>query len=115
MWFKRKPKLGDRNQVIADDTAVLTDKTLIEANVKAFGALIVQFDAAEGVKVKLAALADKYQYVSPKRDPDAYRKDEKIRDRIDDIRLAAAKALKTGDFSDVEREIEKIKILIAER
>ena len=97
------------------DEAVLWNKEQIEKNVRALEVILVQLEGKKAITDKLKDLIESYKYVSPLGTQTAAKADRRIADLIDDIRIAAVKAMKSDDFGEAENLIGKIKVLTAER
>jgi len=97
------------------DASVLKDSEIIAENVKQLRVVAVKFSECKECASKVTALAETYQYVSPKENKDTIAKDKKIADRIGDLQVAVTKVLKTKQCDEVDDIVQKIKVLIAER
>jgi len=98
-----------------NDTKVLKDEDIIAENVKQLKVAEVKLNFNPEHAAKVKELMESYKYVSPKKDATTIHADKKIGDRIGDLIVAISKAEKTKSFSDVNENIQKIKVLMAER
>ncbi|GHV01687.1 hypothetical protein FACS1894211_11870 [Clostridia bacterium] len=97
------------------DEAVLRDREIVEENVKRLDVVAAWLEALPNAAARVKALTEAYRYVSPFGTDAAHKADSKIADRIDDMKLAAQKAVKNGETTEIDELIQRIKILIRER
>lgn len=93
---------------------VNADKELIATNEKTVETLLILAEKDETITAELKALKEKLKYLSPSEEGKIYDCDKKIRNLIDDMRIALVKA--DGETSKkVENALTQIKLAIADR
>ena len=90
------------------------DKDLIEENAKAIEALLILAENNEEMKSELKSAQEKIKYLPPSEDSKIFDFDKKIKNLIEDMRIALVKA--DGESSKkVENVLTQIKLTIADR
>lgn len=103
MLRKKKPKANPGGDA---------DRQLVDQNAKAVDILIAIVTSEEG-KAALAELRDKLKFLMPSASDGAYQKDCKIKNMLDDFKIAVTR--KPDDMNVISNNIRDIEIVIAER
>ena len=105
MCFFRKKRVSEK---------VATDRDLVSANERAVEALLVLAENNEQLQGELKALKEKLKYLTPSEEGKILDFDKKIKNLIEDMRIALVKA--DGETNKkVENALTQIKLAIADR
>lgn len=92
----------------------LEDRELVESNARSIEALVVLAESNEEVIGDFRALQEKIKYLIPSEDHKIYDFDKKIKNLIEDLRIALVK--EDGEFGKKAKNIMvEIKLAIADR
>ena len=100
---KKKPKANPGGDA---------DRQLVDQNAKAVDILIAIVTIEEG-KAALAEYRDKLKFLMPSGTDEAFQKDSKIKNMLDDFKIAVTR--KPDDMNVISTNIRDIEIVIAER
>lgn len=103
LCVKKKPKANPGGDA---------DRQLVEQNAKAVDILIAIVTNPDG-KAALEELRDKLKYLIPSTGDEVYQKDLKIKNMLDDFKIAVTR--KSDDADVVKNNIHDIEIVVAER
>jgi hypothetical protein len=88
---------------------------VIQSSLKKIKALNIKFEGQPAIVEALNGLYNQYGNMTANGKPESIKADEQISSALSDIELCVKKSEKSGDLTEIESLIKKIKILIAER
>jgi hypothetical protein len=89
--------------------------TLIEKNSVLIAKIKVLYEAFPVLVEKISTVEADLKFLSPRDDKATVDKDKKIGALLDDLELGARRTIKTGDVTEAEEIIKKIKLVLSER
>lgn len=104
----RKPKEEAKNE----SAGVLVNKRQIEKSVQNIESMIVLADGNDRLCNKLVELKDEIRFLNPSKNPKVKQIDEKIANKLDDIKIEISK---DKEAETIFRMIEEVEGFIAQR
>jgi len=109
MCFRKRKMLKQMKNATQEHNEIIQD------SLKKIKMLKIKFEENEAVRDALSGIYNQYGNITANGKHETVKADKRIASLLDDVDLCAKKLEKTGDTSEVEALVKKVRMAIAER